>query len=151
MCLFRQPVALTVLLVPVALGCGSEDIHGKIEGKWKVVSADGKPLPKDLMSGTDIDLFLDFRPDGTLVRGVSTANPSSEAAVKEWMATPAKCKYKILSKDEIEVFEVTPDIGMGKGNPLRLKNQEKVKVAIRGDEMTFTPEESESVKLTRIK
>jgi hypothetical protein len=151
MYLFRRPVALTVLLAPFVLGCGSEDIRGKIEGKWKVVSADGKPLPKDLMSGTDIDLFLDFRPDGTLVRGVSTTNPNSEAAVKLWMTTPASCKYKVLSADEIEVFEVTPDIGMGKGNPLRLKDKEKVKVLIRGEEMTFTPEESEPVKLTRIK
>jgi hypothetical protein len=139
-----------VCISTATLGCGSS-LKGKIEGKWKVVSVEGEDLTKDMPAKLDLYLYYDFRPDGVLAMGAGSSDPQAADFIKMMMEKAPSCKYKILSGDEVEVSDIPKDMHKTPGGPFAGKDRGKAKVTITGDDMTLTPEEGKTIKLTRIK
>jgi len=130
-----------------AIWCGS-GLKSKIEGKWKVTSMGDDDAKKGLPPNMDMYMIVDFRADATMAVEFGSSDPKTAEGMKALFSSIPPVKYRVVSNDEIEIYDVPKD---EKGVMTGLKENEKAKVTITGDEMTITPAKGKAMKLTRMK
>src|SRR5262245_45784828 len=134
MCLLRL-CALSVVVLTLAVPASSavraepgDKLKEAILGKWEMARKEG---------AADVRMVLDFGKDGKLsferlakVEGVGDRSHKGEGS------------YKVLSDDEIETTVKRED---GK------EVTDKVKVSVKGDEMTIKPVKGDAMTFKRVK
>lgn len=155
MFLTRRAVPLLMLagLAMTAAGCGKSNNEGKIVGKWKMVSGPGMGEDdKKMMEAFKIYPYMEFSPDGTMSVGVAAADPKMQDAIAMKMdAEKITCKYKLLSGDGIEFYDLPKNMQEKGGLFGKNKDRARTKVKIDGDNMTMTDDDGQSGTLTRLK
>lgn len=147
----RMVCFVAVCCSAAALGCGSNN-KGKIEGKWKAVSFEGQGDDMKAMEALGMYLYFDFAGDGTLTIGLDTTNQEMKAMLAGGgKPTSWKCKYKLLSGDDVEIYDLPKEMQSGKGGGLfGGKDKARSKITITGDEMTLKDPDGKSGKMTRM-
>jgi hypothetical protein len=144
-------------LALVVAGCGSNN-KGKIEGRWKVTTFPEKTDAKtknemDQLGKMGLYLFLEFKSDGTMSVGLG-ADKKEVLDVIKAMAPQQKTtwdmKYKLLSGDGVEVYDMPADLQSGGGGLFGKKDRARVSIKINGDDMTLVDDEG-TTKLTKVK
>lgn len=145
-------LALAGLALAVA-GCGSNN-KGKIEGKWKIVSAPGLGEQEmKMMEAFKMYAYMEFKPDGTMSIGAASTDPEMQKMIEGSKDNKTvTCKYKLLSGDGVEFFDLPKEL-QEKGGGMFGKNKDKARtsVKINGDDMTMTDDDGKAGKLTRVK
>ncbi len=129
-----------------ATGCSSNN-KGKIEGKWKLVSAPGlDPSIKVLEMGKAY-IYFEFKPDGTVESGPAIeGDEKNEELLKAGESTKKTGNYKLKAGNKVE-FTGPEDKG---GGFFGKSGKEYFEVAIDGDTMTITGSDG-NMKLVRVK
>jgi len=150
-------VLLAVLAV-VATGCGSSNNKGKIAGKWKITGGGGiKEDELKMMDAFGINVFMEFRDDGTGNFGMQASNAEFQKALEQkGEKTSFSFKYKLGSGDVVEFYDLPKDAGDKKagGSPFGGKDKEKANIKIDGDNMTISDDDklkTDPLKLTKMK
>jgi hypothetical protein len=133
----------------VAAGCGSNN-KGKIEGKWKLVSAPGME-EKDvkMLDAFGAYVYFEFTPDGKVNVGADFKDPQmKEAMAKSDQKMGASGTYKLLSGDDVEFSGLNDK--KTSGGLFGGGDKSKVKVKIEGDNMTITGSDGTG-KFVRVK
>ena len=145
-----RPFAL-IALCGIALACtacGSRN-KGKIEGKWKLVSAPGTDEKKFAEADQlGMYMYFEFTPDGSVNLGLG----STKADEKNGQAglVMGAGKYKLLSGHKVEFSGMSGD-GKKDGGGLFGKGDKSVnEVKIDGDNMTITGSDGTG-KFVRVK
>jgi hypothetical protein len=124
----------------------------KLVGKWKLESFDGQDDDMKAMKALEMYLYFDFADDGSLTIGIDTTHANGkEMLAKSGQQLTWKCKYKVLSGEEIEVYDLPKEMQNGNGGPFGNKDKAKSKVTIKEDEMTMKDPDGKTAKLTRMK
>ena len=140
-------LALAALTLGAA-GCGSNN-KGKIEGKWKLTELPNRPDKgngKEMLGQLEtmgLYLAMEFRPDGTMTLGLTGDKPEMLEFVKAMAQGKGQkitwdAKYKLLSGDNVEFYDMPTDMQGAGGGLFNQKDRAKVSVKINGDEMTIT-------------
>ena len=153
-----RKVAFVVLaaFALVATGCGSNN-KGKIVGKWKMVGGGGmKADDAKMMEMLGIYVYFDFKDDGTLQFGAGANDPKMNDMLKDKGETKvASMKYKLLSGDAVEIYDIPKDMQDKEGGgPFGKKDRARGNIKIDGDNMTISDDDklkTDPVKLTRVK
>jgi hypothetical protein len=143
-------LALLVAVTGLVAGCGKSNNEGKIQGKWKIEYAPGfeEQMVKQLAS-MQTYAYIEFGKD-TCTIGVHSENPQVlDGLAKSGEKTTMTCKYKLLSGDGLEMYDLPPELkSMGTGGKA---DRARTKVKIDGDNMTMTDDDGKQGKLTRVK
>ncbi|MCE9563415.1 MAG: hypothetical protein K8U57_15345 [Planctomycetes bacterium] len=135
-------------LAVVVSGCGSNN-SGKINGKWKLVSAPGFDEQAKMMEAFKAYVYFEFKEDGTVTVGAGFTDPTmQEMIAKSGEKTSMSGKYKLLNGDDVE-FSGLNDPKKG-GGLFGKGDQSRLKIQIDGDNMTITGTDGTG-KLTRLK
>ncbi|MFO0824103.1 MAG: hypothetical protein U0792_13485 [Gemmataceae bacterium] len=143
-------------LTLVAAGCGSNNA-GKIEGKWKIVSAPGLEDTNKQLEQVKAYLYMEFRPDGTMSMGADFEDPAMKEIVEKFAAksgekTSFSWKYKLLTGDNVEFYDLPKELQeKGTGGLFGGKDKARTSVKIDGDNMTMTDSDGKTGKFVRIK
>jgi hypothetical protein len=155
-----MPIAMRALgLIAVcglALACTacSSNNTGKIEGKWKLVSAPSKDSKGkdefDAMNKMGVYLYFEFKSDQSLVIGIGADDPKMLDLIKStvpgqkvtWMA-----KYKLMSGDKVEVYDVKDE----EFKKFMKGEKGRSDITIVGDDMTIKDPDGSTSKLVRMK
>ncbi|MBN9119993.1 MAG: hypothetical protein J0I06_12660 [Planctomycetes bacterium] len=148
---------LLAALAITATGCGSNN-KGKIEGKWKVVSFPEKTSEKNKndvaeMGKLGIYVYMEFKPEGAFVFGVGAEKQEMLDMMKALapnQKTTWDAKYKLLSGDGVEIYDLPKDMQKEGSGLFGNKDRARVKVVINGDEMKMTDDDG-TATLTKIK
>jgi hypothetical protein len=130
--------------------CGSNNT-GKIVGKWKIVSATGEGDAGFKQFETlKLALVFEFKEDGTA--GVSIESTDEKPKGGKIESTQfASFKYKLLSGDMVELYDLPKDLQQkGNGGLFGNKDKSREKIKISGDNMTFI-EDKTTLNLVRMK
>jgi len=130
----------------LAVGCSSNN-KGKIEGKWKITALPEKGSGKNdmaEMTKVGIYVYMEFKPDGGLVFGVSSDKPEvldfmKAAGAKQKFTWDAK--YKLLPGDAVEIYDLPKDLQSGETGLFSKKDRAKVMIKITGTEMKMTDDD----------
>jgi hypothetical protein len=146
---------LLAALAIVATGCGSSNNKGKIVGKWKITGGGGiKEDQAKMMEALGVAAYIEFREDGTAAFGMQANNPEFQKALDSKEKTSASFKYKLLSGDVVEFYDLPKDSGEKSNNPFGSKDREKATIKIDGDNMTISDDDklkADPLKLTKMK
>jgi hypothetical protein len=154
-----RPFALAAVF-GLALLCSacSSDNKGKIEGKWKFTEMPGMDAQAkqglDMMDKLGIYLYMEFKPDNTLTLGLGSDKPEAMEFFKglaKGQQTTWTAKYKLLTGDGVEVYDIPKEMQEQGGGPFAKKDRARSQVKIDGDTMTITDEDGKTGKLARIK
>lgn len=130
--------------------CGASNNKGKIVGKWKMVAGPGISEMIGTLESADVYFFLDFKNDGTMAMGIESSDPKIRKNLAKLEKSSMVCKYRLLSGDGIEVYDVPEGYGVtglpGGGG----KDSSRSQVTINGDLMLLKDETS-THQLIRIK
>ncbi len=141
----------------LAAGCGSNN-KGKIEAKWKITALPEKIEGKNKneladMAKMGVYVYMEFKPDGNLTFGVGADKPEMLDLIKA-MAPNQKitwdAKYKLLSGDGVEIYDLPKDLQATGGGLFGNKDRARVSVKITGDEMKMTDDDG-TATLTKVK
>ena len=150
-------IASVALLVSVGLisGCGSSNNKGKIVGKWKISGGAGiKEEELKMMEAFKVTLVMEFKEDGTVRMGLEAPPEMQKMLEKGDGKSSASFKYKLLSGDTVEFYDIPKDMQDKEGGGLfGKKDRGKATVKIEGDNMTITDDETKDkpLKLTKMK
>jgi hypothetical protein len=151
----RTTSFVVVCLSLSALGCGSNN-KGKIEGKWKIVSATGQEQEMKQLAEMNGYMYMEFKADGVLAIGFEMTDPAMKKMIEA--AAPGKTsfalKYRLLSGDDVEFYDMPKEMQDQKGGGGLFgggKDKAKTKIKIDGDNMTMTDSDGKSGTLTRVK
>jgi len=143
-------------LALAAAGCSSNN-KGKIEGKWKFVSAPALDATIKELEPAKAYLYMEFKPDGTMSMGAESSDPQFNEIMQKMASTKGEktvvsWKYKLLSGDGVEFYDLPKEL-QEKGGGVFGKNKDKARtsVKINGDDMTMTDDDGKTGKLTRVK
>jgi hypothetical protein len=148
-----RPAPVAVLCFAfAALGCGSNN-KGKIEGKWKAVTFEGQENDMKEMETVGAYLYFDFQPDGSLTLGLDSTNKEFKALMEKMgQKVSWTCKYRLLSGDDVEMYDLPKEMQSGKsGGLFGGKDKARSKITITGDEMTLKDPDGKTGHMTRMK
>jgi hypothetical protein len=139
----------------LATGCKSNN-EGKIVGKWKIVSAQGLEQTNQQLDQVGGYLFIEFGSDGTLTMGADFKDKEMGETIKKAAAasgekTSFSWKYKLLSGDGVEFYDLPPELKQQMSGMFGGKDRARTKIKIDGDNMTMTDDDGKSGQLTRVK
>jgi hypothetical protein len=145
-----RPFALIAVcgLVLACTACGSRN-KGKIEGKWKLVSAPGvdeKQVAEADQRG--MYMYFEFKPDGSVNVGLGSTK-ADEKNGEAGLAMEAG-KYKLLSGHKVEFSGMKGDGKKDGGGLFGKGDKSVVEVKVDGDNMTITGSDGTG-KLVRVK
>jgi len=150
----RKVLYLAVCALALTATACSSNNKGKIEGKWKFVSGPGIDQQAKTLESAKAYLFFDFRPDGTVAIGVESSDPAMQKLlVGGTEKTTMSCKYKLLSGDGVEFYDMPKEMQDGKGGGMFGKNKERARTSakIDGDNMTLTDPDNTRLTCVRVK
>jgi hypothetical protein len=146
--------SLVVAIALFAVGCGKSNNEGKIVGKWKIDYAPGFDEGMvQMLAAEKIYAYIEFTPDNTCTIGVTSDDPTVRQEIAQsGEATTVRCKYKLLSGDGLEMYDMPKELQEGAGSPFGGKaDRARTKAKIDGDTMTMTDDDGKTGKLTRIR
>ncbi|HEY1191833.1 MAG TPA: hypothetical protein VGE74_29650 [Gemmata sp.] len=105
------------------------------------------------MNEAGVFMHLEFKPNGVLTIGIGANKPELLELIKA--TAPDKkiawdAKYKLLSGDGVELYDLPKDMQSGGSGLFGKSNRGRVVIKIVGDDMTMTDQQGTG-RLTRMK
>lgn len=149
-----RPIALVAVfgLALLCTACSSNN-KGKIEGKWKFVSAPG--LDEGMLKKLEADkihLYIEFTPGGTVSIGAASPDPEVQKRIDENQEkVTISCKYKLQSGDGVEFYDLPKEMREQGGGLFGNKDRARTSITVDGDTMTMTDDHGKTGKFARWK
>jgi hypothetical protein len=120
-----------------------------IKGKWKVDTLPGLgEAEQKVFKDLSVTLYFDFAADGTFAMGFESPNQMFIEALKQkFGSTRFLAKYRLLSGDDIELY----DFQSGPLSEAFKSNKARSACKIDGEKMTMTDPDGKTGTLTRMK
>lgn len=145
----------------IATGCGGASNNaGKIVGKWQITGGPGmKGDEMKMMEMMKITPYFEFKADGTAGFGISAADAMFKKMIEEKAGgvTNVTFKYKLLSGDGVELYDLPKELTEkkgGGGGMFGKKDRARANVKIDGDSMSISDDDelkTSPMTLTRMK